>query len=108
VKPIDRQILARVATGAHHDPHAVLGAHPHAGSITIRTLRPLARTVEVLLPDGAVHPMVHEWDGIWCTVIPGSTGTDYRDCGSSTTAVCPPWRTSRTLLPHSPTRSTST
>jgi 1,4-alpha-glucan branching enzyme len=56
----------------------VLGAHPHAGSITIRTLRPLARTVEVLLPDGAVHPMVHEWDGVWYTVIPSSTGTDYR------------------------------
>jgi 1,4-alpha-glucan branching enzyme len=77
-QPVDRNTLTRIAAGTYHDPHSVLGAHPHAGSITIRTLRPFAASVEALLPDGSTYPMVHEWDGIWCTVIPLSHGTDYR------------------------------
>ena len=42
------EIDALVA-GAHHDPHAVLGGHPGADSVTIRALRPLAETVTALL-----------------------------------------------------------
>ncbi|HET9655124.1 MAG TPA: 1,4-alpha-glucan branching protein GlgB [Kineosporiaceae bacterium] len=77
-KPADRDTLARVASGAHHDPHSVLGLHPHDGQVTVRTLRPFARSVEVLLPDGSAHPTTHEWDGIWCAVIPIQQGSDYR------------------------------
>lgn len=76
--PVDRGTLEQVAAGTYHDPHAVLGVHPQEGRITIRTLRPLATSVEVLLPDGSTYPMVHEWDGIWCTVVPLPHATDYR------------------------------
>ncbi len=40
--------LDRLVGGAHHNPHAVLGAHPTAdGTTTIRTLRPEATSVSV-------------------------------------------------------------
>ena len=34
--------IDRIVAGLHHDPHSVLGAHPVAGGIAVRTLRPLA------------------------------------------------------------------
>jgi 1,4-alpha-glucan branching enzyme len=77
-QPVARDVLARVASGAFHDPHQVLGAHPHDGSLTIRTLRPFALSVQVLLPDGSEHEMTHEWDGVWVGVVALSHGTDYR------------------------------
>ena len=77
-RPVDREVLARVAAGSHHDPHGVLGAHPHDGGVTVRTLRPLATSVAVLLPDGSDHPMEHEWDGVWRAVLPIGEVTDYR------------------------------
>src|SRR5690348_4220657 len=65
IKPIDVGILAAVATGAHHNPHAVLGAHPYQGGVTVRTLRPLAKEVAVVVADGTRYPLVHERNGIW-------------------------------------------
>jgi 1,4-alpha-glucan branching enzyme len=41
----------RLLGGAHHDPHAVLGAHPHPGGTVIRALRIGAKTVSVLVGD---------------------------------------------------------
>ena len=78
VRPVDAETLARVATGSHHDPHSVLGAHPHAGGVTIRTLRPFAASVDVVTPDGRTTPMVHEWDGIWAAALPIAQVPDYR------------------------------
>ena len=74
---IDPDTLTRVAAGAHHDPHTVLGAHPSGGSVTVRTLRPFAEAVTLLLADSSEYPMEHEWDGIWKAVVPGTVG-DYR------------------------------
>ncbi len=65
VKPADVGVLAAVAAGAHHNPHAVLGAHPYSGGVTVRTLRPLAKEVAVLVADGTRYPLAHERDGIW-------------------------------------------
>ncbi len=31
---------------SHHDPHSVLGPHPHDGGVTVRTLRPWATAVD--------------------------------------------------------------
>jgi 1,4-alpha-glucan branching enzyme len=76
--PVDRGVLTAVAAGAHHQPHAVLGAHPHDGAITIRTLRPLAETVSVLTDDGTTHPLTHERDGIWAGVVGQAAIGDYR------------------------------
>ncbi|MEV0899817.1 1,4-alpha-glucan branching protein GlgB [Actinoplanes sp. NPDC049802] len=66
-----------VIAGDTHDPHAVLGAHPHAGRTVIRALRKSAEHVAVL-HDGERHEMtkVHE-DGIFAAELPG-TVLDYR------------------------------
>ncbi|RZS87071.1 1,4-alpha-glucan branching enzyme [Motilibacter rhizosphaerae] len=82
--PVAREELDRLVGGGHHNPHAVLGAHPTPGQegVTIRVLRPWARSVEVLLSDGAggttAHPLQHEHRGVWTGVVPGSTVPDYR------------------------------
>ena len=38
----DPQTVDRLLGGAHHDPHAVLGAHPHDNGTVVRVLRPHA------------------------------------------------------------------
>ena len=78
IKPADVGVLAAVAAGAHHNPHAVLGAHPYRGAVTVRTLRPLANEVAVTVPDGTRYPLTHERDGIWVGALPLSDVTDYR------------------------------
>jgi 1,4-alpha-glucan branching enzyme len=75
--PVSPDSLAAVAHGMSHDPHAVLGAHPGPDGVTIRALRPLADAVTVLTPTGT-FPAVHEQDGIWVAVVPGSEIPDYR------------------------------
>ncbi|WP_114855323.1 1,4-alpha-glucan branching protein GlgB [Brachybacterium sp. YJGR34] len=67
--PLGEQELAATAAGTHHEPHAVLGAHEYQGAVTVRTLKPLAHEVSVLLPDGTAVPMTHELDGIWVAVL---------------------------------------
>lgn len=62
--------LGATATGSFHDPHAVLGAHPYEGAVTVRTLKPLAHRVEIVLPDGCAVDAEHEHDGIWRAVVP--------------------------------------
>ncbi|MGJ9404418.1 1,4-alpha-glucan branching protein GlgB [Arthrobacter sp. KK5.5] len=70
--PVDGHVLSAVAHGAHHAPHAVLGAHlDDYGHVTVRTLRRLAREVTVVTADGR-HPMRHEHEGIWVAVLPAS------------------------------------
>jgi 1,4-alpha-glucan branching enzyme len=74
---IDPATLEAVAHRMHHDPHSVLGAHPALGTITVRTLRPLAKAVTVLA--GADRfPMIHECEGIWVAVLPLAKMPDYR------------------------------
>ncbi|MCO5991931.1 1,4-alpha-glucan branching protein GlgB [Actinoallomurus rhizosphaericola] len=62
--------IDRLIGGDHHDPHSVLGAHPGRDGITVRALRPLATTVEVVLPDGARHPMRHVHEGVFAVTLP--------------------------------------
>ncbi|MFI2374491.1 1,4-alpha-glucan branching enzyme [Streptomyces sp. NPDC018964] len=64
--PTDR---GRLLAGAHHDPHALLGAHPVPGGIAFRALRPFAREVCVVV-DGARTPLVSEGDGLFSVVLP--------------------------------------
>jgi len=61
---------AAVAAGTHHDPHAVLGAHPStdAGDRTvtvIRARRPLAASVAAVFGDGSRLALEHVAHGIW-------------------------------------------
>jgi 1,4-alpha-glucan branching enzyme len=66
-----------VITGAAHDPHALLGAHPRDGQTVIRALRRGARQVAAVVGDRR-HPMrrVHA-EGVFEVTVPG-TVLDYR------------------------------
>ncbi len=55
--PVSDHDLALLAGGLHGDPHSVLGAHPHAGGVTVRTLKPLASTVTAVVDVGAEDPV---------------------------------------------------
>ncbi|MFG2816849.1 1,4-alpha-glucan branching protein GlgB [Streptomyces sp. NPDC048410] len=59
----------RLLGGAHHDPHALLGAHPVPGGVLFRALRPNAREVSVL-SDGVRSPLVSEGGGLFSAVLP--------------------------------------
>ena len=92
--PVDPSLLAAVAGGRHHDPHGILGPHPHDGGVTVRVLRPLADEVVVLTSDGE-HPAEHEQDGVWVVVVPGDTIPEYRlrvRYGDETTDTDDPYR----------------
>ncbi|MBD7996144.1 1,4-alpha-glucan branching protein GlgB [Arthrobacter sp. Sa2CUA1] len=68
--PVPEHVLAAVSHGTYYQPHAVLGAHlDDHGTVTIRTLRPLAREVSAVTPEGRV-PLRHEYNGIWAGTLP--------------------------------------
>ncbi|GAA1888459.1 1,4-alpha-glucan branching protein GlgB [Asanoa iriomotensis] len=69
--------MDELITGAAHDPHATLGAHPRDGRTTIRTLRRGADQVAIVVgdsryPASRVHP-----EGVFEAVLPGDV-FDYR------------------------------
>jgi 1,4-alpha-glucan branching enzyme len=76
--PVSRAQIDALVAGTHHDPHAVLGAHPGKGQVTIRALRPLADTVTVVLSGGTRVPMRHLHEGVFSASVPGSAAPDYR------------------------------
>jgi 1,4-alpha-glucan branching enzyme len=76
-RPVPAEALDRLASGDHHDPHSVLGAHIDGGAVTIRALRPDATTVAVAIGDQRT-PMAHEHAGVWSAVIAADTVPDYR------------------------------
>lgn len=80
--PVPHTVLDEVSNGVYYDPHEVLGAHldnagmgpdsPARGtrpSATVRVLRPLAKTIEILTQDGT-YKAEHEWNGIFTAEIP--------------------------------------
>lgn len=59
-----------IADGSHHDPHAVLGAHPSPDAngrthTVIRVRRPLAARVAAVFDDGSRLELSHVSHGIW-------------------------------------------
>ncbi len=75
--PVSAEDVQRLVSCTHHDPHSILGPHLHGGAITVRTLRPWATSVAVLL--GAErHEMSHEGQGVWVAVLSGAAVPDYR------------------------------
>ena len=76
-KEFDTSVLADVAAGTHHEPHAVLGPHTDGDGVTIRVLRPMARSIAIETLDGT-FPAEHEHEGIWRAVVPGADAPDYR------------------------------
>jgi len=76
LRPVDAADLQRVVEGRHHDPHSILGPHPHTGAVTIRTLRPWASSVVVVArtPDGDLRvPLEHEHGGIFAGLVAVTT-----------------------------------
>src|SRR5690606_24133447 len=74
-------LLAEIDTlvsGAHHNPHGLLGAHPGPEGVHVRALRPLARSVHVLLPDGSRIELPHLRGGVFAGTVPGTQVPDYR------------------------------
>ena len=76
-KDIDTGVLAEIAAGTHHEPHAVLGPHVDDDGVTIRVLRPLATTVTIETLEGQVEA-THQHEGVWSAHLPGSEAPDYR------------------------------
>ncbi len=77
--PIGHDVIDGILAGRDHDPHSVLGAHPGPDGTVIRALRPLARAVQVLLPDGARYPMRHVHEGVFSvTLPPGAAAGEYQ------------------------------
>ncbi|MFG2636537.1 1,4-alpha-glucan branching enzyme [Streptomyces sp. NPDC048362] len=66
LEPADRD---RLLGGTHHDPHALLGAHPVPGGTLFRALRPNARAVSVVA-GGTRHPLRSQGGGLFAAVLP--------------------------------------
>ncbi|MEE6296661.1 1,4-alpha-glucan branching protein GlgB [Georgenia sp. MJ278] len=97
--PVDHAVLRAVADGVHHQPHEVLGGHVAGGTVTIRTLRPLADSVELVTRTGSV-PFTHEVEGVWVVAVPGDHVPDYRvraAYGADTVVTDDPYRFLPTL-----------
>jgi 1,4-alpha-glucan branching enzyme len=77
VLPLDTSILDLVVSGRHGNPHDVLGAHVHEGTVTVRAFRPLADSVSVVHGKEKVR-LEHEHEGIWAGVVDLPEVPDYR------------------------------
>ncbi|MFI9270347.1 1,4-alpha-glucan branching enzyme [Kitasatospora sp. NPDC052896] len=75
--PLPPAEIERLVSGAHHDPHALLGAHPTAGGTAIRVLRPLAEQVTVETPYGPAE-LTHQQSGLFTGLLPGPAIPAYR------------------------------
>lgn len=69
--------LARLLAGTHHDPHSVLGAHPHSKGTVIRALRPDALSVAARIGT-TDHPLEHLDGGLFGALVPVRDLADYR------------------------------
>ncbi|MCF1512766.1 GlgB N-terminal domain-containing protein, partial [Streptomyces glomeratus] len=73
-EPGDRE---RLLAGAHHDPHAVLGAHPVPGGVAFRVLKPCALSVTVVM-DGAWAELHDDGEGFFSALLPLREVAAYR------------------------------
>ena len=76
--PVSEGDLSRIVEGRHHDPHSVLGPHPHKGAITIRALRPWATRVAAIFADDSSIELEHEFGGVFVGVASFTDVPDYR------------------------------
>ncbi|MFF8642542.1 1,4-alpha-glucan branching enzyme [Streptomyces sp. NPDC015345] len=75
--PLGAEDRRRLLSGTHHDPHALLGAHPVPGGIAFRTLRPCARAVTLLTEEREV-PLTDMGEGLFSGVLPLDSIPAYR------------------------------
>jgi len=70
----DLDLLSR---GEHHNPHSILGAHPHPDGTVIRALRPHAEAVDAVI-GGTSFSLEHLAHGVWGALVPYRDLMDYR------------------------------
>jgi 1,4-alpha-glucan branching enzyme len=75
--PMDVTDRERLLSGAHHDPHSLLGAHPVRGGVVFRALRPFATAVAVVSADGRRMELGSEGDGLFSGVLPLDSLPEY-------------------------------
>ncbi|NEG89372.1 1,4-alpha-glucan branching protein GlgB [Bifidobacterium aerophilum] len=85
--PVNQADLDAVSNASFYNPHEILGGHPgtgeHAGEVTVRVLRPLAKAVTILTQHGSFEAL-HEHNGVFVAVVPaektdnGYAVPDYR------------------------------
>jgi 1,4-alpha-glucan branching enzyme len=75
---VSSELIWQVASGSHHDPHSLLGLHPHENGWVVRTLKPLARRVYVEVSAGERIELNHLEHGIWQGFLASKTHPDYR------------------------------
>ncbi|RKE21206.1 1,4-alpha-glucan branching protein GlgB [Streptomyces sp. TLI_171] len=68
--PLPPAEVERLVSGAHHDPHALLGAHELPEGTAIRVLRPLAERVVVETELGPAE-LTHQQDGLFTGLLTG-------------------------------------
>ena len=61
--------LARLARGEHHDPHAVLGAHPAVAGTVVRAFHPDASGAELVTATGHTQAMEPIGHGVWAALV---------------------------------------
>ncbi|MGW0737212.1 1,4-alpha-glucan branching enzyme [Streptomyces sp. NPDC002851] len=66
---LDGESRKRLLSGTHHDPHALLGAHPMPGGVSFLVLRPYAQAV-TLVVDGRAVRLNDVGDGFFSGVLP--------------------------------------
>lgn len=71
--PVAQGDLDAVSNGTFYNPHEVLGGHlgpdEHEDVVTIRVLRPLAKSVTIIT-ENARTQAVHEHNGVFMALIP--------------------------------------
>ncbi|MFD5186995.1 1,4-alpha-glucan branching enzyme [Streptomyces sp. NPDC058357] len=75
--PLDDADRGRLLAGEHHAPHDLLGAHPVQGGVTLRVLRPYARSVTVLA-EGVRTRLHDDGDGLFSGLLPMPAPPEYR------------------------------
>lgn len=73
--PVNQGVLDSVSNAEFYNPHEVLGGHlgigEHEDCVTIRVLRPLAKTVAIITQDGE-YEATHEYNGVFRAVVPAA------------------------------------
>ncbi len=75
--PLDARDRQRLLSGTHHDPHALLGAHPVPGGVAFMALRPHARSVTLVTEEGTAG-LTDMGDGLFSGVLPLAAIPEYR------------------------------
>lgn len=77
--PVNQGVLDSVSNAEYYNPHEVLGGHlgvdGHEDCVTVRVLRPLAKSVTIITQDGE-YDATHEYNGVFRAIIPASATDD--------------------------------